>query len=176
MPSARVIETDRLYGREMSVDDLDFIAEILGHPEVMRFYPKRYSRDEARGWIERQMQRYAVDGHGLWLIVDQETNRPVGQVGVLSQMVDDRREFEVGYMIHHPFWREGYAIEAALACRDYAFERLGAYRVISLIRPANTPSQGVARKLGMRPDRSTMFAGLEHIVYNVEREWRASPL
>ena len=42
------LETPRLALREMSLDDLDFVAAMLGHPEVMRFYPKVYSRDEAR--------------------------------------------------------------------------------------------------------------------------------
>jgi hypothetical protein len=31
----------------MSPDDLDFVAAMLAHPEVMRYYPKCYSREEA---------------------------------------------------------------------------------------------------------------------------------
>jgi hypothetical protein len=31
----------------MSMDDLDFIAVQLADPEVMRFYPKCYSREES---------------------------------------------------------------------------------------------------------------------------------
>ena len=42
-----VLETPRLILREMSVADLDFIAQVLAHPEVMRFWPKCYDRDEA---------------------------------------------------------------------------------------------------------------------------------
>lgn len=60
-----VLATERLTLREMALDDLDFVAAMLDHPEVMRFYPKRYTRDEARAWIERQVQRYAEHGHGF---------------------------------------------------------------------------------------------------------------
>ena len=164
-----VFETARLRAREMSLDDLDFIASLLSDPEVMRFYPKLYSREEARGWVEKQSRRYEEHGHGLWLILDRQSGTPVGQVGLLTQTLDGVEEPEVGYMIDRRFWRRGYASEAALATRDLAFERFGYPYVISLIRPENVPSQGVARKLGMVSDRITTFVGLAHHVFRVER-------
>ena len=53
-----ILETPRLRLREMSLGDLDFVAAMLSHPEVMRFYPKLHSRQEATLWIERQLDRY----------------------------------------------------------------------------------------------------------------------
>jgi hypothetical protein len=41
--------------------------------------------------------------------------------------------------------------------------------VISLIRPENTPSQGVARKMGMTIRARTWHGGFEHDVWGVER-------
>jgi RimJ/RimL family protein N-acetyltransferase len=165
-----ILETPRLRLREMSLDDLDFVAAMLSHPEVMRFYPKLYSREEAIGWIERQLGRYARHGHGLWLAEDRATGEPRGQVGLAIQEVDGMEEPEIGWLIHRPWWRQGLATEAALATRDWAFGTLGLSRVISLIRPENLPSQGVARKLGMTPCRSTQFHGFEHIVFGVSRD------
>jgi ribosomal-protein-alanine N-acetyltransferase len=167
-----VFQTERLRAREMSLDDLDFIASLLADPEVMRFYPKVCSREESRGWIERQLARYAAHGHGLWLVLDRGTGEPVGQVGLLRQRVDEREEPEVGYLLHRPFWGRGYATEAARATRDHAFRVLGHPRVISLIRPENVPSQRVARRLGMAPVRTTTFAGLEHLVFAVSAPHR----
>ena len=166
---APVLETPRLALREMSLDDLDFVAAMLGHPEVMRFYPKVYSRDKAWTWLERQRERYARDGHGLWLVEDRATGEPVGQVGLMTQLVDGVREPEIGYLIHRPFWRRGLASEAALGVRTWAFDTLGHERVISLIRPENLPSQGVARKLGMTPEKRVQFWELEHIVFSVRK-------
>ena len=47
MTTKPVFDTPRLVLREMSLPDLDFIAEVLAHPEVMRFRLKCCDRDEA---------------------------------------------------------------------------------------------------------------------------------
>jgi RimJ/RimL family protein N-acetyltransferase len=162
-----ILETPRLRLRELAVGDLDFIAEMLADPEVMRFYPKRYDREESREWIGRQLRRYAEHGQGLWLVEERDGGASVGQVGLMRQEVGGAREPEIGYLLHRPFWRRGYATEAALGVREYAFGVLGERRVISLIRPENLPSQAVARRLGMAPEREVLFHGLPHVVFAV---------
>jgi len=162
-----ILETERLRLRELVASDLDFVAEMLADPDVMRFYPKRYSRDEARGWLDKQRERYERDGHGLWLVVDRAADEPRGQVGLVLQRVDGRDQREIGYLIHRPFWRQGLAYEAARAVRDFAFERLALPRIISLIRPENVPSQAVARKIGMTVWKRALHANLDHLVFSV---------
>ena len=74
----------------------------------------------------------------------------VGQCGLTWQ--DCGREspvLEVGYLLEKAAWHKGYATEAAQACRNYAFEQLGAAEVFSIIRDNNLPSQAVARRNGM---------------------------
>ena len=166
MVESRVIlQTERLVLREMVQQDLDFLASLLADPEVMRFYPKCYSREEAQLWLNRQRQRYFYHGFGLWLVVDRESGEPVGQVGLLLQDVDDRFETEVGYLIHRPFWRRGYAAEAARGVLTFAQQVKQFSRVISLVRPENVPSQGVARKLGATIEKEIDFRGLRHYVF-----------
>ena len=165
------LETPRLVLREMSLADLDFVATMLVDPEVMRYYPKCYSRQEAEVWVERQMNRYARHGHGLWLVLEKASGQPVGQVGLLFQYFQGVDEKEGACLIHRPFWRRGFATEAASACRDYAFDVLGRQRVIALIRPENVPSQGVARKLGMTPEPDRIWhSRFEHLVFSVSRD------
>jgi RimJ/RimL family protein N-acetyltransferase len=151
----------------MVPEDLDFIAGMLGDPEVMRFYPRVYTREDSWAWLERQQRRYAEDGHGLWLVEDRRDREPVGQVGLIRQEVEGQSETEIGYLVARAHWRRGIATEAALALREYAFSTLGRTRVISLIRAENLPSQGVARKLGMIHERDVRWVGLLHRVYAI---------
>jgi len=163
------IETARTIMREMIIGDIDFLAEMMGDPEVMRFYPRCYTRAEVEGFVRRELQYYRADGFGLWIVVDRVTHQPYGRVGLRRQPVDGREELEIGYMIHRPFWRRGLATECALATKAYAFDVLARPRVISLIRPANVPSQGVARKLGMDVLGRADHGGFEHLVFGVTR-------
>ena len=164
-----ILTTTRLALRELQFDDLEFVARMLADPEVMRFYPSPLDQAQSRAWIGRQRKRYAADGHGLWLVEDKDTGDPIGQVGLMTQEVDEEHHPEVGYLIHSPFWRRGFASEAAVAVRDHAFGSLGYDHVISLIRPENTPSIGVASRLGMRTTRRIVWAGFDHLVLRCER-------
>ena len=160
--------TDRLRAREMDNFDIAFIAAMLGDARVMHFYPKVLDRDESLAWIARQRQRYLGDGHGLWLLEERASGRPVGQCGVTVQDVDGTREIEVGYLLHHDFWKQGLATEAAQAARDWAFARYPGRRIISLIRPENAASCAVAERNGMRVAGETVCAGWTHRVYAVD--------
>jgi ribosomal-protein-alanine N-acetyltransferase len=162
------LETPRLFMREILRNDAQFLFQMMSDAEVMRFYPKRATEGDVRAFIDRMQTCYRDDGCGLWLVVDRERGEPLGRAGLMRQHVNDIQEFEVGYMIHRPYWRRGLATEAALAVRDYAFGERRLRRVVSLIRPENVPSQGVARKLGMTVAGSCQHAGMEHQVFAVE--------
>ena len=160
-----VLETARLILREMSLADLDFVAGMLAHPEVMRFWPKCYDRDAAADWVRRQQARYVKDGVGYWLVLERATGRPVGQAGLLVLQVDGSEEIGLGYIIHRSFWRKGFAVEAAAGCLDYAVTKLKRTRMVALVRPENLPSQALARKLGMDVEKRTHHADYEHLVF-----------
>ena len=164
-----MLQTARLELRELTDDDLDFVAGMVSHPEVMRHYPKLYSREEARGWIDRARKRYLIDGVGLWLALDRIARHPVGMIGLLRQDVETWPELEIGYLLHRPFWGQGFATEAATALRDYAFAHTRAPWLISLIRPDNLPSQSVARRVGMTLRRTAEFRDLPHLVFQIDR-------
>jgi len=165
-----VLETPRLVLSAMSLDDLDFMAEMLSDPWVMRFYPKRLNRHEAAASIRRMLDRYARYGYGPWLVREKSAGRPVGRVGLMPQFVNGAHEIEVGWMIHRPFQRCGFASEAGRACAVYALERLHAQRVISLIRPENLPSAATALKLGMTHAGTTLHADLQHDIYELAND------
>jgi RimJ/RimL family protein N-acetyltransferase len=161
-----MLQTPRLLLRELETDDLDLLAALLGDPQVMRFWPRPLTRDEAAEWIARQRQRYAQDGYGYWLALERESGRAVGQAGLMECALDGASELGLGYIIAREHWRRGFATEAAAACLAHGREALRR-RPIALIRPANRPSIGVALKLGLRPGRTTLWAELPHVVYEL---------
>lgn len=162
------LETPRTFMREILGNDFDFLLRMMSDPEVMRYYPRPYGDKDVRDFINRMRARYREDGCGLWMLIDRESGEPLGRVGLYRQTVHGVEEFEIGYMVHKPFWRRGLATEAALAVRTYAFTERKLPRVVSLIRPENLPSQGVARKLGMDIVGSTQMMDLEHHVFAVK--------
>ena len=172
-----LLETARLRLRPLVPTDLDFLAEMLGDEAVMQFYPAVLDRMGAAAWLDRQLARYARDGYGPWLVEERDSGRAVGQIGPIRQELggDDGTSVEVAYLLHRAEWGRGYAIEAAMATRDWVFAQLGEPRVISLIRPENLRSRRVAERNGFHVWREVLHAGLRHDVWGMEREaWLAA--
>ena len=165
--SAFQIESERLLFRELEDSDLDFVSEMLGDPDVMRFWPAPYTREGAAEWIARHRRRYETDGYGYWLAVLNENGGPVGQVGLLAQEFDGRKEVGLGYIMHRPFWRQGFAEEGARACASYGFRELDLEKIVILVRPENLPSLSLARKLGARLVSRVEYYGLPHEVFEL---------
>lgn len=163
-----ILETERLTLRELVPTDIDFLASMMADPQVSHHYDRRFSRQAADEWLHRQIERYHTDGHGLWLAAEKATGAPVGQVGLVLQTIEGQKRAEVGWLLDRPHWGKGYATEAASAVRDAAFTRWNYPEVISLVRPANTPSQRVAERIGMKPGPKVWYNGFEHVVYRAE--------
>jgi RimJ/RimL family protein N-acetyltransferase len=164
-----MLETPRLRLRPLTINDTDALFGIWGDAETMKFYPAPYLREEVVALIEKQLQRYAAHGTGLWALELKETGAVIGDAGLLVQDVDGQAELEIAYHLRRDRWGNGFATEAALACRDFAFSELGKTRLISLVRPENVPSQRVAERVGMTVERETVRASLRHLVYVIER-------
>ncbi len=144
-----VLETKRLILREMTQQDLPSLCEILQDDEVMYAYEGAFTQAEVQGWLDKQFDRYKEDGFGLWAVVLKETGLMVGQCGLTMQEYNGGKVLEVGYLFKKAYWHHGFASEAAIACKEYAFDKLDAEEVYSIIRDTNIPSQNVAKRNGM---------------------------
>jgi RimJ/RimL family protein N-acetyltransferase len=170
-----VLRTQRLILREMTDDDLDDIARLLGDPEVMRYYPRPKTRAEAKGWIGWNRSLYQQHGFGLWIMTLADTGEFVGECGLTIQVVDATEEVEVGYHLLPAFQRRGYATEAASACRRAALDTFGADRVIAVINPDNRPSQLVAERIGLRVEKHAQLYGADRVIYASRPAARPDP-
>ncbi len=168
-----ILETERLYLREMRRSDEDALRKILQDEDVMYAYEHAFDNDEVHQWMEKQLQRYQECGFGLWAVILKETDEMIGQCGLTMQDCNGRKVLEVGYLFQKEFWHQGYATEAAVACRDYAFMVLHAEEVYSIIRDNNIPSQNVAKRNGMvikeRLVKHYYGMDMPHLVFCVKR-------
>lgn len=171
-----MIQTARLMMRELQESDYDDLCKILKDPITMYAYEHGFSDEEVREWLDKQMKRYKEDGFGLWAVILKESNAFVGQCGITMQDIGKKQVLEVGYLFNRDFWHKGYAAEAAIACRDYAFKTLNAEEVYSIIRENNTSSVSVARYNGMENSGRIIkyYHGMEmpHDLYRITKtEW-----
>ncbi|MGN0738655.1 MAG: GNAT family N-acetyltransferase [Treponema sp.] len=145
-----ILETERLFLRELEQGDLSALKRILQDEETMYAYNGAFSDEEVQQWLDRQFERYEKYGFGLWAVVLKENGRMIGQCGLTMQPWNGDEVLEVGYLFERNFWHKGYATEAAIACKEYAFNKLGASEVCSIIRDTNQASQNVALRNGMK--------------------------
>jgi RimJ/RimL family protein N-acetyltransferase len=156
-----VIETERLVLRKPRLEDADALYELYSDPEVMRYIGSgdTFDRAETHAWVEKALGRWEANGFGH-LVIERE-GVVLGRAGFLVWDADewrtgtlaelgDRAAVELGWLLGRAHWGNGYAVEAATACRDHAFSELGLQRLISLIAPGNDRSARVAERIGSR--------------------------
>ena len=144
-----MLTTRRLTLRPMTPADLPDLASMLQDPVGMAAYEGPFSDDEVRGWLDRQVETYQQYGYGLWAMVLTETEQVIGQCGITRQLISHEPQPELGYHVKRDHWHHGYATEAALACRDYAFSVLNFEEVFAQTRDTNIASMNVAIRVGM---------------------------
>ena len=169
-PRAARLETARLALRPFEASDVDAMAAVLGDPGSMRFYPRPFTREETRTWIERNRARFDRDGLGLWAVTLRGSGELVGDCGAVPQTVDGVGELELGWHLHPAHQGRGLATEAATTWRDHAFATTDRERLIALIVDANVASRRVAERIGMTVWKSAEFAGRPHLVYAIRRQ------
>jgi len=160
----------------MTGADFPLLRRHLQDEEVMYAYEHAFSDDEVREGIDKQLQRYEQYGFGIWAVILKENGELIGQCGLSMQPCEDREVLEIGYIFQKEYWRKGYATEAAVACREYAFDTLGEDEVFSIIRDTNIASQNVAKRNGMSVCGTFVkhYYGIDmpHYIFSVKREFR----
>ncbi|NNF98089.1 MAG: GNAT family N-acetyltransferase [Desulfobacteraceae bacterium] len=163
------IETERLRLREFKIQDKMNLIDILSDEDSMRFYPHPFSEKEVEGWIDWNLKNYAEYGFGLWAVILKKTDVFIGDCGITLQNIEGEKLPEIGYHIERKYCNQGYATEAALACKNYAFEVLGFLKVYTYTTPDNLSSRRVAEKIGMTPVKNFSKKGIQEVLYVAER-------
>ncbi len=190
-----VLETERLLLRKPVLEDAEAALALITDPVAMEHiggvHPDAASDPEfvVRRWLER----WDDNGCGPFSIVRREDGHWLGRTGLLVWDVrtwtvttfasaGEHAQPELGWALVREHWGSGYATEAALAVRDWAYRERGLGgasgaavfrpraagsrrrrlqpigRLVSVISPANARSQRLAERLGATPvETVTLF-------------------
>lgn len=151
-------ETERLRFRLLQDSDFDEWTNLFKEDHVAKFLgldPKLSPSQLCQAWYDKTNNRYDKQLGGMNVLIDKKNHRFVGQSGLLVQNIDNEERLEVGYSILPEFWKQGYAYEAALKCKNYAFENNFADSLVSVIHFDNIGSEKVALKNGMTFEKIT---------------------
>ena len=144
-----ILKTDRLFLREMTMDDFDALYKVLADRNIMQHYPYTFDEKRVSDWIERNMNRYKEYGFGLWAVCLKETGEMIGDCGLTLQNIEGEMLPEIGYHIRADHQRKGYAKEAAAAVRDWAFANTDYPALYSYCKYTNVGSYKTAESIGM---------------------------
>ena len=145
-----IIETERLFLREMKESDFDALYKVLADSDIMQHYPYAFDENRVRNWIQRNIERYRIFGFGLWAVCLKETGEMIGDCGITLQLIDGQIKPEIGYHIRADKQRNGYAKEAAIAVRDWTFNNTPFQIVYSYMKYTNEPSVKTAISYGCK--------------------------
>jgi [ribosomal protein S5]-alanine N-acetyltransferase len=151
-------------------EDTESLLAVLGDPVAMQYYPAPFQRGEVDAWIRRNRARYRDVGFGLWAMLLKDSGQLIGDCGCFTRELQGNVECELGWHVRRDLWGRGYGTEAAGHCINFAFSRVGAKRVIALIRPENVSSCRVAEKNGMGWERVLFWRSYHHRLYVKQRQ------
>jgi RimJ/RimL family protein N-acetyltransferase len=162
------LTTERLKLRQLCEADLDAYAAIVADPEVMRYIGdgKPLERHDAWRNIAAISGHWALRGYGLWALEEKATGKLLGRAGLLFP--EGWPMIEVGWALGREHWGKGYAIEAARAALQAAFDG-GAPEVCSLILAENARSIRVAERLGMTCGGPVHVTTFDCLLYSVKQ-------
>jgi len=145
----RILESDRLLLRRPERRDIPAIVPLANDYDVAKnlsTMPHPYTAQDGEAYLARLEEKR--DGADFVFAITRKTDS-VYMGGIGLHRKDDGNEF--GYWLGKPFWRQGYATEAARLLIGFAFDELGVDDVLA--------------KLGCEPKgfekRSCLARGME---------------
>src|SRR5262245_35119246 len=147
----KVLETDRLILRRLSIEDAEFILELVNEPSWLQFIGDKGVRtiEDARDYILRgPMELYDRYGFGLYLTELKQDGIPIGICGLIKR--EALKDVDIGFAFLPRFWGNGYAVESAVAVMAYGNSAFGLNRIVAITSPANHRSIKVLERIGFK--------------------------
>jgi RimJ/RimL family protein N-acetyltransferase len=146
-----ILATERLHLRTVNADDAQFYLELVNDPSWIANIGDRGIRtvEAARAAIlEGPVAAQLRLGYSLYMVERGSDGARMGLCGLLKR--DFLPDTDIGYALAPRYWGHGYAYEAAAAVLGHARDSLKLPALMAITSPANTASNGLLEKLGLR--------------------------
>lgn len=161
------VETERLLLRSWLPEDAEPLDEIYRRPEYLETMPPAKADEQIAMWS----RRWEEDGFSQWAACDRKGGRLIGRIGLIRHhdwpLASD--PVEVGWVLHRDWWGQGLATEGGRASIGAWLQYLPDERLYSFTVPTNRRSRAVMERLGLTYRGATMWRGLEHVWYALDR-------
>ena len=150
--------SERLSLRRFTLDDLDLLDALNSDAEVMRHMGGVKTREETETMLRNRILAY-YDQHpglGVWASIEKSGGACVGMH--LLNHIQGETFIQVGYVLFREYWGRGYATEMCVEVLRYGFSELQLPRIVGITNLANTGSQHVLEKSGLRRNGERAFA------------------
>lgn len=164
-----ILETERLYLRKFTAEDLDWHVKMYADPNVMRFLGRgvTLTQDQTKKSLDWKITFYEKNGFGEGVVLLKETGEPIGHCGF--GYLPDRSDIEIAYALTESNWGKGYATEISKAVLEHGFSVLNMKRIVAMVYPQNSPSIHVIEKMGMNYEKEVEFWGIRLLLYSKEK-------
>lgn len=163
----KIIETERLYLRELNVNDAKSFYQLNLDEEVMKYTGEGAFEniEESRKFLENYDQ-YKKYGIGRWAVINKENEEFLGWCGL--KFTEKLNEYDIGYRFFRKHWNKGYATESAKACLDFGLNEFKMTEIIGRAMKDNLASIRVLEKIGLVYDRDFDFEGSQGVIFKTK--------
>ena len=140
------LTTARLTLRGPRESDFEPLAAFFADAPRSTGFGGPLDRNDAWRWFALSVGHWVLRGYGFWTVEETATGTPVGIVGLWAP--EGWEEPELGWVMFETGEGKGYAYEAAMTARDWAYDTLGLTTLTSNIVPGNTRSEALAKRMG----------------------------
>lgn len=147
----KIIDTKRLYLRELTLGDSEFVYKLVNTPKWIKFIGDRKInsiKDSEKYLTKGPLKSYTQNGFGMWLIVLKHSLIPIGICGILKrEFIND---LDIGFAMLPKYENNGYGYEAANATLTFAKHKLKISRIVGFTLDYNNHSINLLNKLGFK--------------------------
>ncbi|MBB1192752.1 GNAT family N-acetyltransferase [Flavobacterium sp. SOK18b] len=168
-----ILETDRLFLREMKISDAEALFEMDRNPNVHQYLWNKPVNDisEVYATIESVQKQYIQNNIGRFVIILKESQELIGWAGLKfnTEMVNNKINFfDIGYRLDEKFWGKGYASEASFAWLDYGFNTIKIPLMEAAAHTDNIASNRILQKIGLEMTETYLEDGVSWNWYELE--------